>query len=56
MVKETPVFGDKVCDDIYNKHKCICCVDKPPLNKVEDPKHNATNAYGYMVELNESRN
>ncbi len=56
MVKKAWIFGDKVCEDIYNKNKCICCVDRPPSNKVEDPKHNAANIYGYMVTLKESTN
>ncbi len=30
MLKEAWIFGDKVCEDIYNKGKCICCVDSPP--------------------------
>jgi len=56
MVKEAWIFGDKVCEDIYNKDKCICCLNRPLSNKVEDPKHDGTNIYGYMVALKESRN
>jgi hypothetical protein len=56
MFKEAWTFGDKVCEDIYNKDKCICCLDRPPLNKVEDLKHDGANIYGYMVALKESRN